>query len=191
MALAALLAPLAFLSACGHSPQTQFLTLDPSPGAPSAAASYLGAPVRIPSIEIPPALDRVEFTRQTGPGEMKVDDLVHWSAPLGMLARNTLILDLAQRLPSGAVSPPDAAAQPGGRRASVSILSFGITGTEATMVASYAFSPEDGPPGTPHWTHLSATSAGDNPQQTAHAFSTLLGLLADRMAADMMAMPGR
>src|ERR1700743_2121455 len=92
MALTALLASLPLLSACGHSPETQFLTLDPSPRAPSAVASYRGPPLRIPSIEIPPTLDRVEFTRQTGPGEMKVDDLVHWSAPLGILARHTLIL---------------------------------------------------------------------------------------------------
>ena len=124
--IAALLAPILLVAACGHSPETQFLTLDPTPGTPIVTASYRGPPVRIPSLQIPPALDRVEFARQTGPGEMKVDDFTHWSAPLGMLARNTLILDLAQRLPSGAVSPPDAAAQPGGLRGTVSILSFGV-----------------------------------------------------------------
>ena len=137
----ALLAPL-LLAACGHSPETQFLALDPVPGAPAAAA-WRGPPVRIPSVAVPPALDRVEFTRQTAPGEMKVDDLVHWSAPLGMLARNTLILDLAQRLPAGAVAPPDPPAQPGGPRVTVSLLLFGVTDGVAAMEAAYELAGDD------------------------------------------------
>jgi uncharacterized lipoprotein YmbA len=186
---AALLAPV-LLAACGRSPDTQFLTLDPVPGMPVATA-YRGAPVRIPSLEIPPALDRVEFARQTGPGEMKVEDLVHWSASLGMLARNTLILDLAQRLPGDAVAPPDAAARPGGLRATVAILSFGVVGTEASMVATYAFGPEDGQMGAPHWAQLGTPSSGQGPPETARAFSALLGTLADRMAADLVPGAGR
>jgi uncharacterized lipoprotein YmbA len=180
------LAPLAalalMLAACGHSPDTQFLTLDPVPGTP--AAGHRGAPLRLPSIQVPPELDRVEFARQTGPGQMKVEDLVHWSAPLGMLARNTLILDLAQRLPSGAVLPPDSAAQPGGLRATVAIVSFGTTGNEATMTATYAFGPEDGTARPPRWAEL-RTPSGQTPVETARAFSALLGQLADRMAADL------
>ncbi len=187
----ALLAPL-LLAACGHSPETQFLTLDPVPGAPAAAA-WRGPPVRIPSVAIPPALDRVEFTRQTAPGEMKVDDLAHWSAPLGMLARNTLILDLAQRLPAGAVAPPDAPAQPGGLRVTVSILSFGVAGGEASMEAAYEIASDDAAAATGprQWVQLQAASAGATPGDTARAFSTLLGSLADRMAVDIAGKAGR
>ncbi len=177
-----LVAALLMLAACGHSPETQFLTLDPVPGA--SAVGRRGATLRVPSIQVPPELDRVEFARQTGPGQMKVDDLVHWSAPLGMLARNTLILDLAQRLPSGTVLPPDAAARPGGLRATVAIVSFGTAGGDATMTATYAFGPEDGAAAAPRWAEL-RTPAGQTPVETARAFSTLLGLLADRMAADL------
>ena len=190
LALVALLAPLV-LAACGKSPETKFLTLDPTQG--SALAAYRGPPVRLPSLHIPPEFDRVEFARQTGPGEMKVDDFVHWSAPLGMLARNTLILDLAQRLPAGAVSPPDAAAQPGGLRANVSILSFGVVGNEASLKAAYDFVLDDTPgaSGPQHWAELSTASVGPTPLETARAFSTLLGLLADRMAGDIALRPGR
>jgi uncharacterized lipoprotein YmbA len=186
-----LLAPL-LLAACGHSPETQFLTLDPVPGAPAAAA-WRGPPVRIPSVTIPPALDRVEFTRQTGPGEMKVDDLAHWSAPLGMLVRNTLILDLAQRLPSGAVAPPDAPAQPGGLRVTVSILSFGLAGGEASMEAAYEVTSDDAAAATGprQWVQLRAATVGATPVDTARAFSTLLGSLADRMAGDIVGRAGR
>jgi uncharacterized lipoprotein YmbA len=175
-------AALLMLAACGHSPETQFLTLDPVPGTP--AAGHRGTTVRVPSIQVPPELDRVEFARQTGPGQMKVEDLVHWSAPLGMLARNTLILDLAQRLPGGTVLPPDAAVRPGGLRATVAILSFGTAGTDATMTATYTFGPEDGAASAPRWAEL-RTAGGQTPVETARAFSTLLGLLADRMAADL------
>jgi uncharacterized lipoprotein YmbA len=186
-----LLAPL-LLAACGHSPETQFLTLDPVPGAPAAAA-WRGPPVRIPSVTIPPALDRVEFARQTGPGEMKVDDLAHWSAPLGMLVRNTLILDLAQRLPSGAVAPPDAPAQPGGLRVTVSILSFGLAGGEASMEAAYEVASDDAAAATGprQWVQLRAATVGATPVDTARAFSTLLGSLADRMAGDIVGRAGR
>jgi uncharacterized lipoprotein YmbA len=138
----------------------------------------------VPSVQVPPELDRVEFARQTGPGQMKVEDLVHWSAPLGMLARNTLILDLAQRLPSGTVLPPDSAARPGGLRATVAILSFGTAGSDATMTATYAFGTEDGVAAAPRWAEL-RTGGGQTPVETARAFSTLLGLLADRMAGDL------
>jgi uncharacterized lipoprotein YmbA len=187
----ALLSPI-LLAACGHSPETQFLTLDPVPGTPAAAA-WRGPPVRIPSVTIPPALDRVEFTRQTGPGEMKVDDLAHWSAPLGMLVRNALILDLAQRLPAGAVAPPDAPAQPGGLRVTVSILSFGMAGGEAAMEAAYELTSDGAAAATGprQWVQLRAASAGATPGDTARAFSTLLGLLADRMAGDIAGKDGR
>jgi uncharacterized lipoprotein YmbA len=179
------LAPLALLlalTACGHSPETQFLTLDPVPG--PASAGPRGGPVRLPSIQVPPEFDRVEFAHQTGPGQMKVEDLVHWSAPLGMLARNTLILDLAQRLPRGAVLPPDAAAQPNSIRATVAILSFAASGSDATMTATYAFGPEEGSTARPRWAEL-RTPVGQTPVETARAFSALLGQLADRMAADL------
>ena len=187
----ALLAPL-LLAACGHSPETQFLTLDAVPGAPAGAA-WRGPAARIPSVTVPPALDRVEFTRQTAPGEMKVDDFAHWSAPLGMLVRNALILDLAQRLPAGAVAPPDAPAQPGGLRVGVSILSFGVAGGEASMEAAYdvASDTATAAPGPRQWAQLKAASAGATPADTARAFSTLLGLLADRMAADIAERAGR
>jgi uncharacterized lipoprotein YmbA len=170
------------LAACGHSPDTQFLTLDPVPGPPAAGSR--GGPVRIPSVQVPPEFDRVEFAHQIGPGQMKVEDFVHWSAPLGMLARNTLILDLAQRLPRGAVLPPDSSAQSNSLRATVAILSFGAAGSDLTMTATYAFGPEEGSTARPRWAEL-RTPAGQTPVEIARALSTLLGQLADRMAADL------
>jgi len=186
--LLALLLP--FLAAACQSPPTQFLTLDPAPAAASSAAAYLGPAIRIPAVHIPPALDRVEFTRETAPGEMKVSDLVHWSAPLGLLARNTLILDLGRYLPAGRVAPPDAPAQPDDLRADVSILSFDVAGGAASMEAAYQFaSDSQGAVGQRLGARLTVPSVGDSPAETARAFSALLGALASRMANDLAAMP--
>jgi uncharacterized lipoprotein YmbA len=186
--IAPMLAVSLLATACGQSPPTRFLTLDPVPAATPIAATYRGPAIRISSVQIPPALDRVEFTRQTAPGEMKVDDLVHWSAPLGMLARNTLIIDLGQRLPPGSVTPPDAAAASGGLRIDVSILSFDARGSQASIEAAYEFVYSDQRhAGQQDWIRLTVPSTGQRPADAARAFSALLGALADRMATDLAA----
>jgi uncharacterized lipoprotein YmbA len=54
-------------------------------------------------VHIPPALDRIEILSEVAPGEFKVNDLDHWVAPLGPVARQTLTADLIARLPQGRV----------------------------------------------------------------------------------------
>jgi uncharacterized lipoprotein YmbA len=180
-------AALLLLAACGHSPPTQFLTLDPAPAVSSGAIAYRGPSIRVPAVRIPPALDRDEFVQRSAPGEMKVDDLVRWSAPVGLLSRNTLIIDLASRLPPGAVAPPDAPAQSAGLRVDVSILSLETTDSEASMQAAYQFTPDDGQASAIYrqWATLRLPIAARTPPETARAFSTLLGQLADRIAGDL------
>jgi uncharacterized lipoprotein YmbA len=187
-AILASLVSAALLAACGHSPPTQFLTLDVAPPA-AGVADYRGPPIRVPAVRIPPALDREEFTQKASPGEMKVDDLVRWSGPLGLLARSTLLLDLAARLPPNKVSPPDAPAQAGGLRIDVSILLLEVVGREASLQAAYAFAADDGESPARHrqWVTLSVPTNGTTPLDTARAFSALLGQLADRIAADLAA----
>ena len=173
------------LAACGHSPPTQFLTLDPVPG---AAVAYRGPAIRVPAVRVPPALDRDEFVQRGAPGEVKVDDLVRWSGSLGLLARNTLILDLASRLPPSAVAPPDAPAQSAGVRIDVSILVLETTDNEASMQAAWQFTPDSGQTSATsrQWATLSLPIAGRTPPETARAFSALLGQLADRIAGDLI-----
>jgi uncharacterized lipoprotein YmbA len=149
--------------------------------------AYRGTTIRVPAVRIPPALDRNEFVQGSAPGEVKVDDLVRWSAPLGMLSRNTLIIDLASRLLPGAVAPPDSPAQSGGVRVDVSILSLETTDGEASMQAAYQFTPDDGQASATYrqWAILHLPIAARTPPETARAFSALLGQLADRIAADL------
>lgn len=187
IAICALLLP-SLVAACGHSPQTQFLTLEPTP-APGAIAGYRGPTIRLPVVHIPPALDRDEFAQQASPGEIKVDDFVRWSAPLGMLARNTLILDLAARLPAGAMSPPDAPAQSAGLRVDVSVLSLEVVNGNASLQAAYGFARDDDHSSARYqqWTTQNVSSGGNTPLEAARAYSALLGRLADRIAADLTA----
>jgi uncharacterized lipoprotein YmbA len=187
MSRKALLAALALLllSGCGHSAPTQFLTLDPVPPT-SGLIDYRGPSIRVPAVRIPPALDRDEFVQKGAPGEMKVDDLVRWSGPFGLLARNTLIIDLAARLPAGIVSPPDAPPQSAGRRVDVSILSLEIVGGEASLQVAYEFLPDVDQSSATYrqWVTLRLPS-GPSALEAARAYSALLGQLADRIAADL------
>ena len=186
MSRKALLAALALLlSGCGHSAPTQFLTLDPVPPA-SGLVEYRGSSIRVPAVRIPPALDRDEFVQKSAPGEIKVDDLVRWSGPLGLLARNTLVIDLAARLPAGIVSAPDAPPQSAGRRVDVSIVSLEIVGGEASLQVAYEFLPDVDQSSASYrqWATLRVPS-GPTPLEAARAYSALLGQLADRIAADL------
>ena len=182
-----LLGILFLVAGCGHSPSTQFLTLDPAPATPNAGTTaYRGPAIRVPAVRIPPALDRDEFVEKSAPGEVKVSDLVHWSAPLGILARNTLIADLAARLPPGAVAPPDAPAQADGLRIDVTIVSLEVVAGEASMQAAYQFARDDGAAAATHreWATLHLAS-GSAPLDVARSFSALLGQLADRITEDL------
>jgi uncharacterized lipoprotein YmbA len=177
-------------AACGHSPPTRFLTLDATPGT-GGGAGYRGPAIRVPAVRIPPDLDRDEFVQKVSPGELKVEDLVHWSGSLGMLARNTLILDLSSRLPAGKVSPPDAPAQSGGVRIDVSVMSLDVAAGTASLQAAYAFAADDGqaPASYRQWITLQAPSGGGTAVETARAFSALLGQLADRITMDLATKP--
>ncbi len=141
----------------------------------------------MPAVRIPPDLDRDEFVQRSAPGEVKVDDFVRWSASLGLLARNTLIIDLGSRLPPGAVAPPDAPAQSAGLRVDVSILSLETTNGEASMQAAWQFTPDNvqASATSRQWATLHLPITARTPSGTARAFSTLLGQLADRIAGEL------
>lgn len=170
------------LAGCAHSPPTTMLTLDPAPPAGTARAGYAGRAIVIPAVHVPAVLDRAEFVRQTAPGEVRIDDFARWAAPLGLLARDTLIRDLTARLPAGAVLPPGSSGGQGNAATlDVTILSFGGTADGMRLDVAYRLLP-DGP-----LRQASFTAPGNaaDPVGTARAFSALIGELADRLAADL------
>ena len=178
---------------CGHSPATRTLVLDPAPP-PAGVVAYRGPPVRVPSLRMPIALDRPEFVQQLAAGTLTVSDFDRWAAPLGLLARNTLIQDLTQRLPAGVVLPPDAAAATPEVRVEATVLSFQTSGGEAVMQVAYqitraslahattgqgAVTPER------RLVTLRGVVADGTPLGEAQALSALLGQLSDRIAGEL------
>ena len=141
-------------------------------------------------MNIPPALDREELVSETAPGEVKVHDLEHWEASLGLTARQTLVQDLAARLPAGSVLGP---ATPGGDRVttlSVDVVSFRSGPDGAQMQAAWSASlPSAAGPQVfrAPLTSLQAPVAAAGGAGTAQALSALLGQLSDQIAATLPA----
>ena len=172
------------LAACGHSPATTFLVLDPAPPTAAPAVTYAGPPLRVPFVHLPVTVDRPELVRQDAAGTITVDDFARWSAPLGLLARNALVQDLTARLPAGAVLPPDATAAAREVRVEATVLSFDTANGEATMAVSYRLVPAGTDP-QPRVARLTTGLADNAPPARAQAWSRLLAQLSDRIVAEL------
>jgi uncharacterized lipoprotein YmbA len=180
------------LTACGHSEATRFFTLDAIAPAQPPAAAFTGAPIRLRRVTLPPALDRVELTREIAPGEVRVSDFEHWAAPLGQTAVQVLAQDLAARLPSGALIPPAAPLPVGGVDVDVDIVAFNVAGGQAVMQASWTQiarpgaalkgGPPPSPPSSSRWVELTAPVEVSGGLAEAQGLSRCLGQLADRIA---------
>jgi len=184
------------LVACGHSDATHFFTLFPVAPAQPVAETSIGPPIRLRRVTIPPALDRVELTREIAPGEVKVSDFEHWAAPLGQTAVQVLAQDLAARLPAGALIPPAAPLPPGGVDVDVDILAFNVADGQAVMQASWseiarpspppkANPSRPSPPSSTRLVQLTAPVDASGGLAEAQGLSRLLAQLADRIAAEV------
>lgn len=180
----ATLAGILLLAGCGHSPATTFLVLDPAP-VERAIPAYTGPPLRVPFVHLPITLDRPELVRRDAAGTLKVDDFARWSAPLGRMARDTLIQDLIQRLPAGQVLPPDAPPAPREVRVEATILSFDAGAGTAAITVSYRLVALGAVGSRPMVAQFTAPLPDETPAGRARAWSALLGQLSDRIVADL------
>jgi uncharacterized lipoprotein YmbA len=175
------------LAGCGHSPQTRFFTLDALPPTGGAAgASFTGPPLRLDSVHVPAALDRVEVVRQFAANELDVSDLDHWGAPLGELARRALTQDLNERLPAGAVIFPDSPKPALAQDLIVDVLDIHTQGGAVTVTASYTLvqtRPQVSK--IQRQVVLSTLQASTDAAGQADALSRILAQLADKIAADL------
>jgi uncharacterized protein len=178
----------AVLAACGHSAPTRFFTLDPAPPAAPAVAGYAGPPVKVLSVNIPPALDREELVSEGPAGEVQVHDFEHWAAPLGQTARQTLVQDLAARLPTGRVLGPGTPGGEGVATLSADVVAFQAGPAGATLQADWSLTLPGGAAGPLVWrapirAYQAPGAGGGEGPATAAAMSALLGQLADQIAA--------
>jgi len=174
------------LAAACHSGPTRVFTLTPVVSA-SIANDYRGRPIRLDAVHIPPALDRIEILTQVAPGELRVNELDHWAAPLGQLVRQALTADLIARLPPGRVIFPHLAKPTGAIGVSVDLLAFSADREGATLAVSWVGTVTGTQPPTGGGTLvLRTTLPATDAAAITSALSTLLAQLADRIAADLL-----
>lgn len=172
------------LGACASSPPTRFFTLDVV--APAAPAGQVRArtPLKVDAVHIPPALDRTSMVRGLTGNQLEISSQDRWAGDLGETIRRVLTQDLAARLPAGMVIAPDAPPPAKARRIVVDILTFQPRGAgEVVLDADWTvLEGSQSHPVLSRSEHLT-TSAASTAQGEAAAMSTLLGDLADKMAA--------
>lgn len=169
---------------CQSAP-TRVFTLESVPST-AVVSSYVGPPIRVDAVHVPPPLDRIEILSDVGRGEMQVNDREHWAAPLGELARQALTADLISRLPEGKVIFPHLSRVAGSRGVAVDILVFSADRDGARLDASWVLtsaSREQERNGGSVQLHTTGSASGA--AATAQALSALLAQLADRISLDL------
>jgi uncharacterized lipoprotein YmbA len=176
---------LALLLIACHSAPTRIYTLYSVPPV-SAITPYTGPAIRVDAVHVPPALDRIEVVSDIAPGELKVSDLDHWSAPLAQVANQALSADMVARLPPGRVVFPHLAKPEGALGVDVDILDFKVDTNGAYLEASWIISAKNSDTATRRGTgRFRSAGSGADARATASALSALLAQLADQITADL------
>jgi uncharacterized protein len=172
------------LAACRSAP-TRIYALAPAAPASHIAISHAPA-VRVDTLSVPAGWDRIEILTLSAAGTLQISDFDHWAAPLAQLARHTLSDDLDQRLPSGSVIYPRLPKPSGALGVNVDILDFTIGPSQASMRASWIIGLSGAAQGAKRSTaELRSSMSSEEPAAVDHAWSDLIGQLADRIAADV------
>ena len=171
------------LGGCRSAP-TRIYTLGRA--APASHIDLYHAPaLRVDTLNVPASWDRIEILKLSAAGTLQISDFDHWAAPLAQMARQTLSDDLDQRLPSGSVIYPRLPKPSRGLGVNVDILDFTLGPSQASMRASWIIVPSGDAQGAKRSTaELSSSMSSEDPAAVAHAWSDLIGQLADRVAAD-------
>jgi uncharacterized protein len=170
------------LGAC-HSAPTRIYGVDAATPA-THIETYQAPALRVDTLNVPSSWDRIEILSFSA-GKIQISDFDHWSAPLAQIVRQTLSDDLDQRLPSGSVIYPRLPKTNGALGVTVDILEFNIVGSQAVMHASWLIVPAAGSQSAKRSVaSLQGAMTSTEPAAIAHAWSELIGQLADRIAAD-------
>jgi uncharacterized protein len=156
------------------------------PAAPASHIDVYHAPaLRVDTLNVPASWDRIEILKLSATGTLQISDFDHWAAPLAQMARQALSDDLDQQLPSGSVIYPRLPKPSGALGVNVDILDFNIVASQASMRASWIIAPSGDAPGAKRSAaELHSSMSSEDPAAVAHAWSDLIGQLADRIAAD-------
>jgi uncharacterized lipoprotein YmbA len=157
--------------------------------APTVPASHIDAyhapALRVDTLSVPAEWDRIEFLQLSAAGTLQISDFDHWAAPLPQMAKQTLSDDLDRRLPSGSVIYPRLSKPSAALGVNVDILDFDIGPSQASMRVSWIIVPSArGRDAKRSAAALRSPMSSAEPAAIAHAWSDLIGQLADRIAAD-------
>jgi uncharacterized lipoprotein YmbA len=166
------------------SGSTRIYTL--APAAPASHIEVHHAPaLRVDTLNVPASWDRIEILRPSAGGSLQLSDFDHWAAPLPQMARQALSEDLDLRLPPGSLIYPRLPKPSNALGVDIDILDFNIVGSQATMQASWTIVPSGDAQGAKrNAASLRSTMSSADPAAVAHAWSDLIGQLADHVAAD-------
>jgi uncharacterized lipoprotein YmbA len=187
------------LAGCGRSPPTQFFTLAPvRPDRPQRL--LVGAPLQVRAVHIPAVLDRPERVVGRSPQRLDILQTQQWGAPLADMIRRVLSEDLAARLPAGMVLMADAPQTPHTRGVVVDIQEFQPdAGGRVVLGAGWVLLGAQGGQGDRGQSRGQSAAAatradqrlrlhidaGSGADAQVRAMSTLLGRLADAIAASV------
>lgn len=172
---------------CGTSPPTKFITLNAMPPR-SQVRPYAGPPVIVGRVKLPPTLDRLALVRRLKGDRLSINSRVWWAAPLDRLVRHTLAVDLANRLPAGAVIiPGEVKPHRPARSLAVVFERFrvGPTGRVKLVAIWTLVDRASGRVLGTHTTLVSAPAASIAGGDIARAVSAALAKLSDAMAAEI------
>jgi uncharacterized lipoprotein YmbA len=167
-----------------RSAATRIYTLG-SVASASHIDDYHAPALRVDTLNVPASWDRIEILTPSAAGTLRISDFDHWAAPLAQMTRQALSEDLDQRLPSGSVIYPRLPKPGGALGVDIDILEFNIVASQALMRASWIIVPAGDVPGAKRSAaELRSSMSSEDPAAVAHAWSDLIGQLADRIAAD-------
>ena len=171
------------LGGCRSAP-TRIYTLGPA--APVSHIDVYQAPaLRIDTLNVPASWDRIEILKPSQAGSLQISDFDHWAAPLTQMARQALSDDLDLRLPPGSIIYPRLPKPSGALGVNVDILEFDIVASQASMRASWIIVPSgDAQRAKRSNAELRTSTGSEDAAAIVHAWSDLIGQLADRIAAD-------
>jgi uncharacterized protein len=176
---------LTLLQIACHSAPTRIYTLYSVPPV-STITPYTGPAIRVDAVHVPPALDRIEVVSDIAPGELKVSDLDHWSAPLAQVAKQALSADMVARLPSDRVIFPNLSKPEGTLGVNVDILDFRVDASGAYLEASWIITARNPETASRRGTgRFRRGGSGADARATADALSALLAQLADQIITDL------